>query len=214
MRRAVEQCRGGVQIAAGGGALCLGKQRTLALRADLRAEEGNPRMIRVQRTCGLAQALCAVEIAGAQLRLGVTQQPLDDLLEAVDGARVARAQAQRRAIQFGGVLAGGRDERAAVEGMIGARQQTLEGRIPGLARQRLRGRVRMEPAQQQQPARPALLLSSPWRRHAASTNSFTRCSESGLCRKRYTDPEAMRPASACCSAPPPTATSTRSGNCL
>ncbi len=50
------------------------------------------------------------------------------------------------------------------------------------------------------------------RRHAASTNSRTRCSDAGLCRKRYTSPLLTWAVSADCSAAPPATMSTRSGN--
>ena len=57
------------------------------------------------------------------------------------------------------------------------------------------------------------LAASCCRRQPDSRNRRTRCSESGLCRKRCTEPSVICAASAPCSAAPPATISTRSGNC-
>jgi len=54
---------------------------------------------------------------------------------------------------------------------------------------------------------------SAYRRQAASTNSRTRCSETGLCRKRCTEPSVIWAATAAWSSEPPATMSTMSGNC-
>ncbi len=56
-------------------------------------------------------------------------------------------------------------------------------------------------------------ILSTWRRHAASTNSRTRCSETGLCRNRCTEPSVIRAARPAWSSARPATMSTMSGNC-
>src|SRR5205807_9815622 len=77
----------------------------LALGADLADQERHARVLRADGARLLGELLCAVQVMLLEQRLRFRHESLDDLLDTVQRARIARAAAQSLAVQIRGARA-------------------------------------------------------------------------------------------------------------
>ena len=92
-------------VAGCGGALGLVEHGALALGADLADQERHTRVLRADGARLLGELLCAVQVMLLQQRLGFRHESVDDLLDTVQRARIARVAAQSLAVQIRGARA-------------------------------------------------------------------------------------------------------------
>ena len=79
----------------------------------------------------IRESLRVIQVSLLQRAFRVRHESVDGLLEAIHGARIARVAAQGLAVQVRSARARRRHELAGGKCAVGARQQSLEGRIAG-----------------------------------------------------------------------------------
>ena len=116
-----------------------GQQQPLALLAELRGEEGDADVVRLQRARRIDVARRVVELAGEDRLLGEPEQRIDDLVEAGRRLRLARRLLQHLPEEVRRALARRQHQLAARIGLLALVEQCTRG---GVERRRRRGRRR------------------------------------------------------------------------
>ncbi len=140
-RRAVEHGNGLLDVAAGRSLPGLGKEHALALLADLRGEERDAHMIRIDAFRRLDVASRVVHLVLQERLFCRGENAIEHALEARASPRVIAVATNRQPIQLGRVVTGRRDERAAPHGVVRALQQAFELVVDRAAWKRAHGSI-------------------------------------------------------------------------